>query len=150
MSAEGNLQTLSHSPSTWCLCAIQALWALKPCFMAFVLHPGLLWHTIRPVHSDLRAEKDSLAWHRSPKLPAARESPSITCLCIAPRCPSFISLRDWGSCFCKTMKTLFVSSFPPTAPLLGCPVPHNIALSGERPWRRLGSSPPSGLWLLIC
>lgn len=41
-------------------------------------------------------------------------------------------------------------SLPPTAPLHGCPVPHSTALSWGRPWRRLGSPPPSGLWLLIC
>lgn len=83
-----------------------------PHFMELVPRPGLLWHRIRPVHSDLRAEKDPLSWRRSPKLPAAHECPSITCLRVASQCPSFLSLCDWGSC--KTMKTLFVSYWPPT------------------------------------
>ena len=112
--AEGNLQPLSPSLSSWCSCSVQALWALKPHFMEFVPHPGLLWHSTNPVHSDLRAEKESLSCPRSPKLPAARESPSTTCSRVASQRPSFLALCGLGSCFWKTMETLFISCSPST------------------------------------
>lgn len=111
--AEGNLQPLSPSPSSWCSCSVQALWALKPYFVEFVPHSGLLWHSTNPVHSDLRAE-ESLSCPRSPKLPAARESPSTTCSYIASPYPSFLALCGLSSCFCKTMKTPFISCSPST------------------------------------
>lgn len=124
---------------------------LETHFMDFVPHPGLLWHSTNPV---LRTEEASLSCPRSPKLTAARESPSTMCSHVASQCPSFLALCGLGSCFCKTMKTLFVSCSPSTplfhSPLTWLTSPHGTALSWGRPWRRLGSPPPSGLWLLIC
>lgn len=87
---------------------------LETHFMDFVPHPGLLWHSTNPVHSGLRAEEESLSCPRSPKLTAAREPPSTMCLHVASQCPSFLALCSLGSCFCKTMKTLFVSCSPST------------------------------------
>lgn len=58
----------------------------------------------------------------------------------------FLLLQDYED----PVYSLFTLYSPiPTAPLCACPVPHGAALSGG-PWRRLGSPPPSGLWLLIC
>lgn len=116
--AAGNLQQLSPNPSSWCLCSVQAFWALKPHFMEVVSHPGLLWHSTNPVHSDLIAEKKSLSCPRSPKLPAAWEPPSTTCSHVASQRPCFLALCGLDSCFCKTMKTLFIISWSPSTVLL--------------------------------
>ena len=151
--AEGNFEPLSPSYSSWCTCSVQALWALKSHFMEFVPHPGLLCHSTSPAHSDLRAEKEPVSCPRSAKVPAAWESPSVcshgslsTSLLLHVVWLGLLLLQDHED---PVYLLLNLYSPPPRAPLRGCPVPHGTALSWGRPWGRLWSPPPSGLWLLI-